>query len=199
MSETSSADRSLRSPLVVLAVDQSLTCSGLAMCGPAGTQVWRLPTRLTGHPRLSHIVGHVLKHAELADVVALEGLAYGAKGSALLDLAGLLTLLRHELWQAGKPYVVIDPASRAKFITGSGSAHKDECLLATARRFPTVPLAGNDDADALVLCAMTAQRYGHPLVPMPADRVALLTAVHTAKGKQGKPKIIWPELHLATA
>lgn len=186
--------------LRVLGIDQSLTSSGIALFEPDDGKVLlgRVQTgRLRGHDRLAGILGAVNDWATGCDVVVIEGLSFGAKGSALLDLAGLSWLIRHELWATGKPYAIVDPATRAKYITGNGSAGKDECLLAVARRFPDVPVSGNDQADALTLLQMGCDYYGQPITEMPQDRTALLRATRTDKNRKGQPKIDWPQLREA--
>jgi crossover junction endodeoxyribonuclease RuvC len=189
------------SGLRVLGIDQSLTSSGLALYEPDNGTVTlaRVQPKARGHERLALILAQVNDWATACDLVAIEGLSFGARGSALLELAGLQHLIRHELWSRGIPYVIIDPATRAKYITGSGAAPKDDCLVAAVRRFPDLPIAGNDQADALVLLAMACDYYGQPLTRMPADRTALLRAVRTEKNRKGQPKIAWPVIERKTA
>lgn len=193
----------------VVGLDQSLTSFGFAAAGGPFVplaEVWRIvPNRLRGHERLEMLLDQVSEAVMDADVVVMEGLSFGAKGSALLDLAGLSWMIRQELWKAGKPYAIVDPATRAKYITGKGNAPKDECLIEVVKRFPDVRVTGNDEADALTLAAMGRDYYGYPLVKMPADRTALLRATRTDKNRKGQPKIDWPvidsqgETHASTA
>jgi crossover junction endodeoxyribonuclease RuvC len=130
--------------------------------------------------------------------VVIEGLAFGAKGSSLLDLAGLFHVVTHRLWQLKVPYVVISPFQRAKYLTGRAGASKEDCLIAALKRFPDAGITGNDQADALTLAAMGADWAGFPLVKMPADQRAVLTDVVPAKKVAGRvvpahPAIAWPE------
>lgn len=178
-------------------LDPSLTSFGIAVTyGPDTVPfVYRVQPRTRGHVRLAVLLDRVAGLVASCDVVAIEGVAYGARGSALLDLAGLSWLVRHELWKMGIPYAVIPPATRAKWITGSGTAGKDECLLATAKRFPAAEITGNDQADALVLAAMASEAYGCPLTVMPKTATALLHVTRTDKRHKGEPVIGWPELN----
>jgi Holliday junction resolvasome RuvABC endonuclease subunit len=133
--------------------------------------------------------------AASCDFAVVEGLAMGAKGRSLLDLAGLFGVLTHRLWQLKVPYVVISPFQRAKFITGRANASKEDCLIAALKRFPDAGITGNDTADALTLAAMGADWAGFPLVKMPADQRAVLTDIVPAKkGKPAHPAIAWPAL-----
>jgi crossover junction endodeoxyribonuclease RuvC len=190
--------------LHVVGLDQSLTSFGVAAIYGEETAVWRLryparkpdqAVRAYQHERLDYLTDGILNAVAGAHVAALEDMAFGAKGDALTDLAGLYWLVRHTLYRAHVPYVVINSSHRRKWITGSGAAPKDEVLTATIKRFPDVDVRGNDEADALVLAAMTADHYGCPIVAMPADRAALLNGVHTAKAKRGQPLINWPQIN----
>jgi len=194
--------------LRVLGLDQSLTSSGLALASSLGEiELDRIQVKARGHERMAGIEAEVISWADPSrcDVVVMEGLSFGAKGNALLDLAGLSWIIRQRLWERGMPYVIIPPALRAKYITGNGAAGKDLCLTAAAQRFaPVLPgygdpdappaLDGNDKADALTLCQMGRDYYGCPLVRVPADRTALLRSVHTEKNRTGQPKIMWPQI-----
>lgn len=188
---------------VVLGLDQSLTSSGAARVSsgavPPELHRWQPGGRL-GHERLDWLLGNVRELAAGCDLVVIEGLAFGAKGSSLLDLAGLFTMATHELWRMGVPYAVVTPNLRAKYITGDGSAGKDACLIAALRRFPGADITGNDIADALILAAMGADHLGFPLAKVPAVQRAVLTAIVPAKkNKPAHPAIAWPVLQLAAA
>lgn len=179
---------------VVLGLDQSLTSFGAARVGsdpgcPAELHRWR-PGARRGHERLEWLLGNVEEAARGADLALIEGLAFGAKGSSLLDLAGLFGVVTHRLWQIGVPYAVVPPSCRMKYLTGKGQADKDTCLLAVVRRFPGIEVDGNDTADALTIAAMGADWAGFPLADMPAAHRAALTA----KNSKGKPAIAWPAL-----
>lgn len=181
----------------VIGIDQSLTSTGLAVTsGPDLLPLLiRVRPKLRGHERLSLILSEVERHAEGCDLAVIEGLAFGAKGSALLDLAGLQWMIRHYLWQMQIPYAVVSPYERAKFITGRAGADKDEVLAAAIHRFPPdTGIMSNDAADALVLAAMGCEWLGEPVVELPAAQREVIHSVHTAKGKRGQPKIAWPTL-----
>jgi crossover junction endodeoxyribonuclease RuvC len=175
----------------VLGLDQSLTSFGAACVSsarPAELHRWR-PGARRGHERLQWLLDKVEDAARECDFAVIEGLAYGAKGSSLLDLAGLLWAVRHRLWQIGVPYALVAPSSRMKYLTGKGQADKDTCLLAVVRRFPDIEVDGNDTADALTLAAMGADWAGFPLAKMPEAQRAVLHAL-----AKGRPAIDWPVL-----
>jgi crossover junction endodeoxyribonuclease RuvC len=194
---------------VVGGLDQSLTSFGAARVGSGLSAPelhrWQPPRRLgTGHERLEWLLGNVREEAADWDLALIEGLAFGAQGSSLLDLAGLFTAVTHELWKMGVPYVVVTPNLRAKYVTGNAHAGKDDCLLAVERRFPAAAVAGNDQADALTLAAMGADHLGFPLAKMPEAQRAVLTAIVPAKKKGNRvipahPAIAWPALKVTAA
>jgi crossover junction endodeoxyribonuclease RuvC len=152
------------------------------------------PGKFRGHHRLQLLLGYVEAAAEQCDFVVIEGLAFGAKGSSLLDLAGLFHVVTHRLWQLKVPYAVVSPFQRSKYITGRANASKEDCLIAAMKRFPEAEITGNDTADALTLAAMGADWAGFPLAKMPADQRAVLTDIVPAKkGKPAHPAIAWPD------
>jgi Holliday junction resolvasome RuvABC endonuclease subunit len=63
-----------------------------------------------------------------------------------------------------------------KYLTGKGTAGKDEVMMAVARRFAWFD-GDNNEADALGLAAATADHYGAPMVAMPALNRTALAAV----------------------
>jgi len=192
------------SPLAIGGMDQSLTSFGFARVCGGQAKAWRVETgKLRGDERLEVLLEHVRDAAMGLDVVIVEGLAQKAAGSSLLDLAGLLALVGHELWKMRVPYVVVSPYRRAAYITGKASSPKDQCLAAAIKRFaPVADLTGNDEADAMTLAHMGADHYGCPLVKMPADRIEGLHAVHpknTVRARKGDPIINWPQISRETA
>lgn len=179
----------------VVGLDPSLTSFGAAVLRGDTVTLNRFRCKERGHARLDYLLKNMWGVVTGADLVVMEGLAFGAKGSAFLDLAGLHWLIRHDLYRGGVPYAVVPPSSRAKWLTGRGNATKDECLAASIRRFPGVNITGNDEADALTLAAMGRAWLGRPYVTMPTDRHALLRAVN----RKGQPAIAWPDEEKITA
>jgi crossover junction endodeoxyribonuclease RuvC len=183
--------------LVIGGLDPSLTSTGLVVCGPDDLPplMYRIQTKAKGHLRLRFLLHEIWQQLSGCDVVVMEGLAFGAKGSAVTDLAGLHWLIRHMLWTNLAPYAIVDPRTRMKWLTGNGNASKDMCLAEAIHRFGYREIDGNDKADALTVAAMGCEHYGQPLVTMPADRTALLSAVKTPKGSNvARPVIDWPFL-----
>jgi crossover junction endodeoxyribonuclease RuvC len=172
----------------IVGLDLSLTSTGIvAVDEGGGIAQRRLRPKTNGLQRLDYIVSEIAIHcgglfAAPPDLVVIEGPAFGAKGAAYHQLAGLWWLIRHKLWTMRLPVAVASPPEVKKYATGKGNAGKDEVLACAVRRFPQVPadVLNNDIADALWLAAMGARHLGHPIDTVP-------TAHHTALDKVGSP------------
>jgi len=180
----------------VVGLDPSLTAFGLAsVVAPRTVPVLhRVTSRLRGHERLALILHEVGNWCEDAELAVMEGLSFGAKGSALLDLAGLHWLVRQMLWEANIPYAIIAPAQLKQWATGRGDADKIAMAVEAARRFrkQDLRLTDSDVVDALWLAAAGCQHTGQPLVKMPQAQVDVLTSKWGDKRRKGQPKIAWP-------
>jgi crossover junction endodeoxyribonuclease RuvC len=161
-------------------LDLSLTSTGFArICGGDVALARIRPVKRDGHVRLEFVAAEIAALVDDADLVAVEGPSYGSQAGQQghHERAGLWWLVTHMLWRQGIPYVVVAPSGVKRYATGSGGglkAGKDQVLAAVIRRYPEVPVDGNDQADALVLAAMAADYYGQPLAPVPeAHRTAL--------------------------
>jgi hypothetical protein len=174
-------------PVTVVGLDLSLSSTGVAVARSdlsVSADRIRPHPKLRGHERLGWLSARVGDFTGGACLVVVEGPSYGSKGGCAHERAGLWWLVTHRLWRAGVPTAVVAPASLKKYATGRGNAGKDEVLAGVVRRFPGVAVDGNDEADAVVLAAMGADKLGFPPVPMPAaHREALV-------------KVSWPELSL---
>lgn len=126
--------------------------------------------------RLSLLVGGIIDVVPQRALVLMESPAYGAKGSGQFDRAGLWWAVHTELRRAlGCRVVPVTPPQRAKYGTGAGNADKDRVLAAVVRRYPTIEVSGNDEADALIMAAMGARLTGHPIDgDMPQAHLAAL-------------------------
>lgn len=135
----------------ILAFDLSLTRTGWA--GPMLTDFGTLVPPRThdrGLPRLFWIRERIVAMSRAADVVVLEGLSFGSRGRAMLDLAGLGTVIRLALYDADKPFIDVSPSTVKKLATGKGNADKAAVLAAAIRRLD-YPGSDGNEADALWL------------------------------------------------
>lgn len=165
----------------IVGLDLSLTSTGLAIVdtGPGGATVLHR-VRSNGHKtatlaarghRLDLITYAIEEHVcplgsyQHVDLVVVEGPSYGQhRQSGQHDRAGLWWQTVRLAASLADGYVVeVPPATRTKYATGKGNAPKDHVLASVVRRYPHVPVDGNDTADALVLAAMGARHLGVPL------------------------------------
>lgn len=168
----------------ILGLDLSLTSTGVAQYDPAGivpytTTRLKTPAKVLGHDRLEWLLARIHTVALGADYIIVEGPAFGAKGSAYHQLAGMWWLVTHALWTMPRRVAVAPPSSIKRFATGKGNAGKDEVLSAVVRRYPDFN-GGNDEADALVAAALVAEKFGCPIVAVPKTHLTALDGVEWA-------------------
>ncbi|MGW3246613.1 hypothetical protein [Streptomyces sp. NPDC001070] len=172
----------------MIGVDPSLTCTGIAGDGWADA----LRTKACGHQRLGWLRREIRDRTRLADLVVIEGAAYGRGGQAgHHELAGPWWILTQDLYDRGIPYVVVAPASRTIYATGSANPAKDYpkekraritkgmVCDAVAQRYG-IECTGPgkyDQADAFILAAMGLHWAGWPLAPVPDTHSRALEAV----------------------
>lgn len=120
----------------VLGVDQSYTSTGLVVLSDGNiTSAGRFVTDVTrDKPSRAwelglHICRMVQEHR--IDVVAIEGLAFGLRGDATRDLAGLqfvITAMIKHLGVSDVPVLVVSPKTVKMAATGSGKADKSAMI-----------------------------------------------------------------------
>lgn len=99
------------------------------------------------------------------DTVVIEGLAFMAQGTSLVQLAGLNYLLRSLLVDLGWPFVIVAPTSLKKFITGSGRGDKDMIMMAIYKNYG-FEAADNNIADAFGLAAAGMALLDTPIIKL---------------------------------
>ena len=175
----------------IIGLDLSLTATGVAIIeiddgGPFYPRTRTVQSSAAG----MGIEGRALRMATIcnlieahvcgflpSDLVIIEQPAFSRTTGHHHDRSGLWWLAVNRALQHSCTVVEVTPGGLKKYLTGKGSAGKDEVLLAVARRFPEVDVANNNEADALGLAAMGADHLGAPLALMPASHRAALDAV----------------------
>jgi Holliday junction resolvasome RuvABC endonuclease subunit len=153
-------------PLVVVALDVSLTCTGVAGAG------WtdRIRTKLRGDERLAYLETEIASFIRAADMVAMEGPSYGHSGPRFHeDLAGLRVLVRRYCHRHDIPYALVPPSNLKLYVTGRGNAAKGEVRSAIADRYDvhTEGVGRYDMADAYGALAAASDWLGQPLASVP--------------------------------
>lgn len=176
-----------RRPLVI-GIDASLNSLGIA--GADWADAIRHPG-LDGHARIDYLRREVADRTKAADLVVIEDVARGAKGSSVHQMAGLWWVLTTELYRHNIPFAVANPHHRAIYATGVANPAKDHPQEKRARiakgmvhTFVVEQLgiwcegAGRYDmADAAVFAAMGLDWLGYPLVEVPKQQRRALDGV----------------------
>ena len=158
----------------IAALDLSLTATGWATRDGSG--VLNPPRgRDRGMERLAWIRSQVLRIVDDADLVVLEGYAYGSKRQShtrsIAELGGVVRMTLHDL---GYRWVDMAPATLKKLATGKGNAGKELVLVEAVKRLEYSG-ADNNEADALWLLTGALIRYRliDPEIVPKAHRAAL--------------------------
>lgn len=163
----------------IIGLDLSLTGTGIA------TRTHTYLVKSSGHKgdtlsqrahRLAQLRDVILDATSAADMVVIEAPSFGSAMGSMHDRSGLWWLIVDALLTR-IPVAEVAPTCRAKYATGKGNASKEDVLSAVIRRFPAFTSSNNNEADALVLCAMGYDLIGDPIVEMPAAHRVALTAV----------------------
>lgn len=127
----------------IIGIDQSYSCTGLTFFEDGEmlrAEVFKTTKEFDIHERAQSIALHILSQAFWfePDVVGIEGLAFGMRGDATRDLAGLQYVIINKLRFEGNFKVeVVAPNAVKKFTTGSGRAKKEELYEALPQKTQT--------------------------------------------------------------
>lgn len=163
---------------LILGIDSSLTNTGLCHiftgagqqidCATVPTTAQAFGTTPEGYSRrITYITGIVDSWMKGVDLVAIEALAYSARGAAAYTLPWLWGSVIDRAVERNIPVLTVGTTQRAKYATGKGNASKDAVLAAACRRWPEVDIRNNDIADALIVAAIGARHLGYPVDDMP--------------------------------
>lgn len=180
----------------VVGLDLSMTSTGVCRIGHdlcAVTErvkskgTWA-DTLLVRQARLADLAGRILARTTGATLVTVESPAFSRAGAGTHDRSGLWWMVVSSLISDGVPLIEISPSTRPTYATGKGNAGKDEVLAAVVRRYLDVDVAGNDEADALVLAAMGARLMGRPIeASLPLSHLRALDKLSLPEGLAAHP------------
>ncbi|WP_137843820.1 hypothetical protein [Microbacterium sp. 2FI] len=186
---------------VVVGIDPSLTCTGVAMVSwHSGTdipgpnwQTWRARSQALPQDfpdaevlaatrrRLRIVIRETLALIPArVDLTVIEGPSLGSKGGKSDERAALRWMLVDQLLARG-PVVVIGPKKRALLGADDGNASKAKVRSAIRAAFPAVHVADDNVADAVALAAAGAHRLGCSLVE------------YTPKQLRAHATVAWPQ------
>lgn len=112
-------------------------------------------------------------------LAVMEDFPHGAAGGGIYDRIGLYWKLYDMLYDLGIPTAMVNVAKVKQFATGVGSgpnAGKTQVTLAIARRYPYVPIANDNEADAFALAAMGSFGIGQIIEPIPFSHMVAFEA-----------------------
>lgn len=121
----------------VLGVDQSYTSCGLAVADEdklVAFHRFKTDSTLDVYDRAIQVANFIVEYIQLHKVesVRIEGLAFGMRGDATRDLAGLIFVLITNMRTRCKDVScsIVAPTSLKKFATGSGKSDKKAMIEA---------------------------------------------------------------------
>ncbi|MFJ4668867.1 hypothetical protein [Kitasatospora purpeofusca] len=177
---TAPARPALRPIPLVIGLDLSLTSTGIA--GVDWADALRPKAGVRGHARLDWHLREIKERTRAADLVVVEGAAYGHGAQAgHHELAGLWWHVTQMLWQSGIPYAQVPPVQRIIYACGVANPAKDHPknvrarvtkgmvrdAVATRYRLECDGPGRYDQADAAVLALMGRDWLGLPVVEVP--------------------------------
>ncbi|MFD7639608.1 hypothetical protein ACFV4P_03050 [Kitasatospora sp. NPDC059795] len=175
---------------LVIGLDLSLTSTGIA--GVDWADALRPKAGVRGHARLDWHLREIAERTRAADLVVVEGAAYGHGAQAgHHELAGLWWHVTQMLWRRGTPYATVPPVQRTIYACGAANPAKDYpknvrarvakgmVRDAVAQRYGLeCEGAGRyDKADAAVLALMGRDWLGMPVVEVPETHRRALAGV----------------------
>lgn len=186
----------------IMGVDPSITCTGFSL--PDRT-TFAVKPRSKGDDRLEEIADHLHVAAVgcSAELVVMEGLFGIYKGEAARIIPMLHGALRLELKRTKVPYMVLNPTTLKRFVTGNPNANKTDMAVAALKRLGRE--YGTDDecdADWLRIAGRTAYGLGE-MVPLPdiarqtsQERLLIMPqdqirALKKTTGRKPEP-LVWP-------
>ncbi len=143
-------DPSLTGTGIVVLIDGRLEEKALIKTKPdvEKTPVNELKRLLNIVLKIDSIIG---KYVQYTEMVAIEGLSFGARNTtALIQLSGLNYLIRKLLYELNIPFTIVAPTTLMKFGTGKGNAQKDLVMMEIYKRY-SVTLTNDNEADAYAM------------------------------------------------
>ncbi|MFJ8430389.1 hypothetical protein ACIQ9P_03695 [Kitasatospora sp. NPDC094019] len=168
---------------LVIGLDLSLTSTGIA--GVDWADALRPKTGLRGHGRLDWHLREITERVRRADLVVVEGAAYGHGAQAgHHELAGLWWMVTQELWRRRIPYAQVPPAALKIYACGVANPAKEHPKEVRAR--VSKGMVRDAVAARFGLECEGAGRY---------DKADACTLAHMGRDWLGRPAVALPEQH----
>lgn len=167
----------------VVGLDISLTNTGVAELDPLQTKLYRVSSKPCPddvRSRWDRFNGMIdsLPVIERGDLVVVEQPAFSRTTGKHHDRSGLWWFVVDFALQCGGLVTEVPPSTLKKYVTGKGNASKTEMMAAQIKRYPSLTIHDDNEADALALAAMGARHLGHPVDgELPKVNLAAMQAV----------------------
>lgn len=89
----------------------------------------------------------------------IEGVAYLAKSTSLVQLAALNYFIREYIDMDDYKFIIVPPTTLKKFATGKGKSEKDHMILEAYKKYG-VESIDNNEADSLFLASVASVMFG---------------------------------------
>lgn len=160
-----------------MGLDLSLTSTGVSVGGMTRS----IQSKRNGVERLVEIRDAIIEIAveSKVQVAVIEGYSYASRQSQSHSLGELGGVVRVALFEAGIPFVVVPPTSRAKFATGKGNAGKAEVVSAVSAKTGIIWAGGDgaDRCDAWVMEQMLLVKLGRSQYDWAKEQLDALSKV----------------------
>lgn len=175
--------------MITIGLDLSLVKSGIAIIKDNGTVLYSglIKSKPSGDKplhetkRIIKIVEDVFEKIdeilpkEDPDLVVIEGLAFMAKGTSLVQLSGLNYIARAILTELEWPFMIVQATTLKKFITQKGNAEKDLMMMAIFKDYGFESQDNNQgDAYGLSICGLAALGKSLKKLTIPQQEVVSL-------------------------
>lgn len=138
--------------------------------------------------RMVEITEDILFQLEPNDIIAIEGFAYRASGSAISLQYGLGWAMRMGMFQRSHNYIEIAPTQLKKFASGKGNTKKDELAVHIFKRWGFEHPSDNV-RDAFVLAQIAFTMQGHIAVQLTKAQSEVIQAIKNPEPKKKKGKV----------
>lgn len=108
----------------------------------------------------------------MPSLIVLENPAFSRVGGHNHDRSWLWGKIYDACAERELPIITPTPTQRAKYAAGRGNAPKTMVVAHTMKHWPTVTIANDNEADALVLAAIGCRILGLPIDSVPSANYA---------------------------
>lgn len=140
-------------------IDLSLTNTGIVVLNDSGSIYSQRLIKTKSSENIEDRIYYIYNEINnlLIDynnmIINIEGLSFGSKGNAIMQLAGLHYYVRINFNLIGVKYKIIPPTILKKYITGKANCKKNLILLQIYKKF-MIEFDDDNIADSYVLARM---------------------------------------------